>query len=213
MPTQRGLERLIFFTDAVVAIAITLLILPLVDSASEAADSGLKPDEFLGEHFGQIIAFLISFVVIARLWRAHHSLYEHLASYNRRVTSLSLTWAFTIVVLPLPTAMTAQFDPGPITVGFYISTMLVSSLVLTLLTFTIRGNVQLETSDNPVTSRTVVGSVTTTVLFLVALIIGVLVPAINYFALFVLIVGWPVGMWIERRTGRSSTAATGQSAR
>lgn len=139
MPTTRGLERLIFFTDAVVAIAITLLVLPLVDAASESANTGLKAADFFREEQSQIIAFLISFAVIARLWMAHHSLFEHLDAYNNRVVFLSLVWAFTIVLLPLPTAMSAEFDSEPLTAGFYIGTMFVSSLLLTLLTLTVRG--------------------------------------------------------------------------
>jgi uncharacterized membrane protein len=199
MPTPRGLERLVFFTDAVVAIAITLLILPLVDAASGASEAHLSPGTFLSDHLGQVLAFLISFVVIARLWRAHHSLFEHVGSYNGRVELLSLLWAFTVAVLPLPTAMTAQFDTVPLTVGFYIGTMLVSSLTLTLLAVTVSGNPALESSDNPIPATLVSRSVTTTALFFVALLIGLLLPAVNYFALLVLFLGWPVRGFLVRR--------------
>lgn len=199
MPTERGLERLVFFTDAVVAIAITLLILPLVDAASGASETDLSPGTFLADHLGQVFAFLISFVVIARLWRAHHSLFEHISSYNGRVEMLSLLWAFTIAVLPLPTAMTAQFDTVPLTVGFYIGTMLVSSLTLTLLAVTVRGNPALESADNPIPATLVSRSVTTTALFFVALVIGLVLPAVNYFALLVLFLGWPVRGLLDRR--------------
>jgi uncharacterized membrane protein len=133
MPTTRGLERLIFFTDAVVAIAITLLILPLVDAASAHSDTGKTGAHFFTEEWPQVLAFLISFAVIARLWVAHHSLFEHVAMYNGRVILLSLVWSFTIVVLPLPTAMSAEFDTDRLTIAFYLGTMLLSSLTLTLL--------------------------------------------------------------------------------
>ncbi|WP_228479868.1 TMEM175 family protein [Microbacterium abyssi] len=46
-------ERLKAFVDAVVAIAMTLLILPLLESVSEAADAGTDTGEFLVEHSGQ----------------------------------------------------------------------------------------------------------------------------------------------------------------
>ena len=38
MPSSRGLDRLVTFADAVVAIAITLLVLPLVDIAGNVGD-------------------------------------------------------------------------------------------------------------------------------------------------------------------------------
>jgi uncharacterized membrane protein len=198
MPTTRGLERLVFFTDAVVAIAITLLILPLVDAASNASDSNVGPAEFLSDHYWQILAFLISFAVIARLWVAHHRLFEHIAAYNAGVVWCSLGWAFTIVVLPLPTAMTAQFDPGPVTIGFYVGTMLASSALLTLLMLVVRRNPALQAPGNPIARNVVLNSVSTTGLFLLALVIGVLVPALNYFALFLLVFSGPVRRLLER---------------
>lgn len=200
MPTTRGLERLIFFTDAVVAIAITLLVLPLVDAASESANTGLSALDFFQEEQSQIIAFLISFAVIARLWMAHHSLFEHLAAYNGRVVFLSLVWAFTIVLLPLPTAMSAEFDSEPLTVGFYIGTMFVSSVLLTMLTLTVRGNPQLEASANPIETKGVQGSTVTTVLFALAFIFGTFVPGVNYWALLLLLLSGPVGVLLDRRT-------------
>jgi uncharacterized membrane protein len=49
MKTTRGLDRLVFFTDAVTAIAITLLILPLVDSVERAAGEGHSAAQFIGD--------------------------------------------------------------------------------------------------------------------------------------------------------------------
>ena len=202
MPTTRGLERLIFFTDAVVAIAITLLILPLVDAASESTETGRTAAEFFVEERGQILAFLISFAVIARLWVAHHSLFEHVASYNTRIAVLSLVWAFTIVVLPLPTAMSAEFDSEPLTVGFYIGTMFVSSLILTLLALTVRGDHRLEASANPIASTNVAASASTTLLFVVAFVLGTFVPGVTYWALLVLLLSGPVEALLKRRAAR-----------
>ena len=203
MPTTRGLERLIFFTDAVVAIAITLLILPLVDSVSEAENATATAEQFFRTEGSQVVAFLISFAVIARLWVAHHALFEHIASYNGLVILLSLAWAFTIVVLPLPTAMSAEFDSEALTLGFYVGTMLASSLTLTLLAVTIRGDRTLEASANRIPPSAVQGSVITTVLFAVALVVGVLVPGVGYWGLLVLLLSGPIQIVVDRRAGRT----------
>jgi uncharacterized membrane protein len=56
----------VFFTDAVTAIAITLLILPLVDSVERAAGEGHSAAQFIGDNLSQLAAFGLSFVVIAR---------------------------------------------------------------------------------------------------------------------------------------------------
>jgi len=60
-----GTERLVFFTDAVVAIAATLLILPLVDRVPEAARESADLADFFAVNGAQVAAFFLSFVVIA----------------------------------------------------------------------------------------------------------------------------------------------------
>lgn len=67
-----------FFTDAVVAIAMTLLILPLMESVGEASDAGDSAAEWLYAHDGQLLAFVLSFVIVAMFWRANHRLFEHI---------------------------------------------------------------------------------------------------------------------------------------
>jgi hypothetical protein len=73
MRTDRGLDRLVNFSDATVAIAITLLLLPLVDIADEIRRESLG--DLLADHVGTLIAFFVSFVVISRLWLSHHRLF------------------------------------------------------------------------------------------------------------------------------------------
>ena len=78
--TARGFDRLVFFSDAVAAIAITLLILPLVDGVSKQGSLS----NLLDADRDRFLAFLLSFLVIARFWTIHHSLFDRGAS--RRLT-------------------------------------------------------------------------------------------------------------------------------
>ena len=92
-------ERLIFFSDAVVAIAITLLALDL------PVPGGATNHELLVSlqtNLNQYVAFLISFVVIAGHWRGHH----HLFGYVDRVRPIlrwNLLWLLFIVIMPFAT--------------------------------------------------------------------------------------------------------------
>ena len=204
MPSTRGLDRVVFFTDAVTAIAITLLILPLVDSVSQAAQHGLGIGQFLGDNLNGLAAFALSFAVIARLWISHHSIFEHVTSYNGTLLVLNLAWAFTVVFLPFPTEIISQFATSAAGIALYIGTMTVSSLLLTSMTLLIRRHPQLELETDPIADRKVFASVMTTALFLVALLIGVLLPAINFFALLVLFLGRPLQALYDRRADARS---------
>lgn len=121
---ERGLERLILFSDAVVAIAITLLVLPLTE---------LRPDEgqpawlFLGEHLDEIVAFGISFAVIAQFWFAHHRMFRRLSRADRPLLLWNTAWLASVVFLPFPTVLLEVVgDPGYVT--FYLINLLIISL-------------------------------------------------------------------------------------
>jgi uncharacterized membrane protein len=91
------------FTDAAVAIALTLLVLPLVDTARESRNIPLHT--LVHEHGGDFLAFIVSFLVIGRFWRVHRRLFEVLTHLDEGLTVLNLAWLFGIVFLPVPTAL------------------------------------------------------------------------------------------------------------
>jgi len=193
-----GTERLVFFTDAVVAIAATLLILPLVDRVPEAARESADLADFFAVNGAQVAAFFLSFVVIARLWLAHHALFEHVAASNRTLRWLNLLWALTIVMLPLPTGFVAEYAPSSLSVALYVGTMFLSSLTLTALTIVVRRTPGLERQDNPLGPDRGALSFVTPALFAVALIVGAAIPVINYWALLVLLLSGVVNAIVSR---------------
>ncbi len=123
-------ERLVFFTDAIVAIAITLLVLPLLESIPEAATRGEATGPWLAEHTSGLIAFFASFTIVAATWSGHHRLFQNVAHLSRALTWLNIGWALSIVFLQLPSSMIYQLPQdrwGPV---LYVSTLLVSWLCL-----------------------------------------------------------------------------------
>lgn len=209
--TTRGLDRLVFFTDAVTAIAITLLVLPLVDSVTQAANAGQSAEQFIGNNFAAIAGFALSFVVIARLWLAHHAMFEYVRSYSFLFLLLNLFWVFTVVVLPLPTEMVSHFRTSPVTVGVYIGTIAASSLSLTMMSLMIRNQQRLRSEENPMGGRMVFASSVTTIGFVVALIVGVLVPVINFFGLLIILLTVPLQWVYDRRADTRRLARSAQA--
>ena len=95
-----SVDRLTFFSDAVVAIAMTLLAL---DLPVPNVDSGPGLAEFVSDHLGEYLAFLVSFLVIAAYWRAHHQLYRYVMDAPPHVVTLNIYWLLTVVVTPYAT--------------------------------------------------------------------------------------------------------------
>lgn len=192
------MDRLVFFTDAIVAIAATLLVLPLVDEAADFFKNNPEPGtaQFLNEYGPSLLAFTISFAVIVRLWSVHHRLFASVVAADAGLVALNMLWAFTIVFLPLPTEITAISDNHDrVAVGLYIGTMLVSCLVMFAIELHLRRTPDL-VSERP----SLVPIVAVTLLFALALVLGVLL--ISYLPLLLLLLSGVVGrVLMSRRAG------------
>jgi uncharacterized membrane protein len=204
--TTRDPDRLVLFTDAVVAIAITLLVLPLVDLVPEVKAEGGDAVSVISDHWQEIFTFLLSFVVIANFWLGHHRLFEHVRAYTTAMMRLNLLWLLTIVVLPFPTEIIGAFPSDRFTAGVYTGTILALSVCQTAITWMIHGHKELEKPDNPVSRGELVGSLLLTGLTVVAFLLAALVPGVNFYALLLLLLS-PVLMPVWRR--RSTRTRTG----
>ena len=207
---SRDFERFLTFVDAVVAIAITLLVLPLVDVAGELGRSGQDASvlRLLEHHQAQVYAFFLSFAVIANLWFAQHHVLRSVVAHDPAVTRLMLGWLLMIVFLPFPTALVAEEGHQAVTKVLYIGTMTVSSVLMGLMSRRIRATRAIRDSDDvpdPVVSWV------TALLFAAALAISLLVPATGYYPLLLLLLTDVLVRWSRRmRHGPSASARVGR---
>jgi len=195
--TSRGLDRFVTFVDAVVAIAITLLVLPLVDITADVGEQTLP--QLLRSHTHEVYAFLLSFAVIARLWRAHHRLGERMDAYDGVVLHATTSWALTIVFLPFPTALVSVYGTDRSSIALYIGTILLSSACLSLVAWHVERTPALHREGVERSELSAVPSVVNTVLLAVALVLALLVPAVNFFTLLLLALAQPATRWWTRR--------------
>ena len=189
MRTERGLARLIAFSDGVVAIAITLLILPLVTSAAEITTDVWV---FLAANVFQLLVMVISFLVIGRFWLIHHKMYENVASYNTKLLWANLLWLFGIVFLPFPTELLSGTEnEDNVKYALYIGTMTLISGAALLQQWIIASDPTLQTDEARGTVH-VSPFVVTTGLMVVALIIATAFPVVGLWALFLLFLSGPL---------------------
>ena len=101
-------ERLAFFSDAVFAIAITLLVIefkiPRITGDS-TYDDALKQLWDLKYLF---VATLLSFYLITHYWRTHHFLFKHIHNYNKKLISFNMLMLLPIIFCPFTTAFLAE---------------------------------------------------------------------------------------------------------
>lgn len=98
----RSFERLINLSDAVVAVAITLNILPIIEIRPAEGESIWT---VLKEDGGQVLSFVYTFLIVGVMWTTHNRILNRMRGYDTSIFWLNLLWLLLIVLLPWPTAM------------------------------------------------------------------------------------------------------------
>jgi uncharacterized membrane protein len=191
---ERNLNRLLTFVDAVVAIAITLLVLPLVEMTA-AVGGHTSVRDLLAENQPALWGFLLSFAVIARLWFIQHRALRKVIAGNRRLELWLVAWMLTIVFLPFPTALVARAPNQPATKILYIGTIAVSTLTLALVEQVITRHAVVTDGGETVD---VAAPLVNVALLLVALVITLAVPATSYLPLLLLVLDGPILRLVHR---------------
>jgi uncharacterized membrane protein len=114
-----GLERIVFFSDAVMAIAITLMVIDLKLPSIPAAAAAAELPKRLAELTPQIISFVISFAVISVYWTSHHRYFGYIRRYDGRLIFLNLVFLFFIVLMPFAASMLGEYSYLPVGTATY----------------------------------------------------------------------------------------------
>ena len=121
-----GTDRIQFFSDAVFAIAMTLLVLDIRlppvadDSQLLGALLNLWPEYF---------AYVLSFLIIAIRWFSHHRTFRVIERYDTRLIWINLLLLLIIAFVPFPTSLLSEYGPETPVVVLYAATVSALSLV------------------------------------------------------------------------------------
>ncbi|HEY9698365.1 MAG TPA: TMEM175 family protein [Trichocoleus sp.] len=126
------LDRIIFFSDAVFAIAITLLALN-VKPPDESNSAQLPFVYLLSIVFPKFQSYVISFLVIAIYWVGHHRYFRYIKRYDYTLFWLNIIFLMCIVFLPFPTALLDDYGGHRAAVMFYAGSMTITGLMKVLI--------------------------------------------------------------------------------
>jgi uncharacterized membrane protein len=124
---QFQLERMILFSDAVFAIAITLLIIEI--KIPEIHDNESLIDAFRRTDAGHsFFGLALSFAIIGQFWTNHHRLFGYVNSYDGGLLWLNLHMLFWIIVMPFSSALSSKYGDNNSVWMFYCLNMFMIGL-------------------------------------------------------------------------------------
>lgn len=127
--TDHALERLVFFSDAVFAIAITLLVLEIHVPELPRGTGDMLYVQALANLLPSLIAYAISFWVIGMFWLGHHRVFGLASRHSRKVLGWNLFLLGVIAFMPFSTAFLMLNESARVPTLFYCVTLLAAALV------------------------------------------------------------------------------------
>ncbi len=105
---ERNLGRITAFTDGVMAVAITLLVLNL-HLPELATRSSAELGRALGDLADDGVAYAFSFALVGRYWVLHHRLFERLRSFDGTLMALNLAFLALIAFMPFSAELQTRY--------------------------------------------------------------------------------------------------------
>ena len=121
--------RLVTFSDAVFAIAITLLALQLRVPSIKDPKSASQLSHALSDNHSEFFTYGLTFAIIGLYWLAHHRSFQYIVKSDRRLAELNLLFLLTISFLPFPADLLGHYSDNRTAVIFYAASLAATSLM------------------------------------------------------------------------------------
>ena len=135
---EKETVRIEGFSDAVFAIAITLLVLDLHAPEANAIKNSAELLTFLKGEWISYLAFTLSFFSIFIMWVNHHKIFKQIYSRNTAIMFANGLILFLVSAVSYPTALLARFFDGAasnIAVALYTGIFVLINISYNLLWF------------------------------------------------------------------------------
>lgn len=200
--SQFQLERMILFSDAVFAIAITLLIIEIKIPEIHEHETILQAFARSGT-IDSLISLVISFAIIGQFWTNHHRLFGYVTNYDGGLLWLNLHMLFWVILMPFSTALSTHYNQIAGAWGLYCFNMFMIGMSIYFLWRYItnpKRKLSWVANDPVVRKMALVRSFSISCVFLLGALLVIPDSTITFIAAhFVFILIFPVMVIIRRR--------------
>ena len=119
-------NRLEAFSDGVLAIIITIMVLELKQPVGD------KLDDFL-ELMPTLLAYLLSFAFVAIYWVNHHHIFHQAERINVKILWCNIAWMFVMSFIPFGTAWVGSYPTSWAPLAIYFADMALASIAFHLM--------------------------------------------------------------------------------
>ena len=208
--TGRSLDRIVNFSDAVVAVAITVLVLPIVAIGGPGPQQTMW--QVISSHGGQIGGFLLTFLIVFLLWQGHHRVFDNFIAIDNVIMWLNAGWLASIAFLPWPSKLVDFADQGAHAMWLYNLTLCLNATFLQLIYM--RGKRHPGYLRNPSISTSAWSiSAMFAVAFAALTLLSIIAPRVAAWSMFLLI---PLRFFVQQHpdppehSGQSTNTSTEQ---
>jgi uncharacterized membrane protein len=124
-------SRIVFFNDAIFAIAMTVLVLGFRVPEGLSGESDIT--DTLSDQFDHYVGYFLSFLVLGYYWLAHHRLFDHVRRADRWVLYLNLVFLAFIGMLPYPAELLQHHSDTEVAVTLWSATIAGAGIAFTAL--------------------------------------------------------------------------------
>jgi uncharacterized membrane protein len=189
-------DRILFFSDAVMAIAVTLLAVDL-----RVPMRAIHTSDLLNKDINSLFGFGISFAVIGLFWLGHHGIFRYITAFDRPLVALNLLFLGTIAFLPYPTDVLSRPSSDTGAVIFYAICAGAAGLAEAAVWMyaTRRGSGLADPSVSQVRLQTTLRIARIPAVFLASIPIALVAPVVaQYFWIMILITGIAINRLVPR---------------
>lgn len=175
-----GFERVVFFCDAVFAIALTLAAVEIgVPEITGDASSPAELWQALVDKAPALLAFLVAFAWVALYWLANHRFTATLRGVNSAYLRAMLVYLALIALLPIPASMLGEYFENPMAVVvFVVYVCLVSGMEVVLLWVADRGDLFVAPLSPEFRRQQLLGSASPLLVFTVSIPLAFVSPTL-----------------------------------